>query len=66
MTAFSIGFNLDCSVVFVNGDNTPVQSLTGDTFVEFVTIGPVEQTECRIERPGMNGPFLPCMLLTLS
>lgn len=55
-----LGFNFDCSVIFVNGDSGFIEFFSGQAFIEFETVGPVERTECRIEEGDINGPFSDC------
>lgn len=59
---FSSGFNLDCAVVFVNGDESDTQLINGNLYIEFMPLGPVETMECRFEPVGQDnfGDFIPC------
>lgn len=58
-----IGFNFDCSVIFVNGDSSIIEVFNTDPIIEFEIVGPVEATECRVEQGDVNGPFVPCKIL---
>ena len=51
-------------MIFVNG-NTDAFGTIGQlqvAYIEFINIGPVDSTECRITDniAGVNGPFVPC------
>jgi hypothetical protein len=63
---FVAGMNGDCSTVFVNNDVNPLGSINGLFYVEFITIGPAEGTECRITENGVNGVFVPCKYCVLG
>lgn len=63
----SVGFNGDCSVIFVNGiDPVTVEGSTARA--EFIPVGNVNELECRVDTEiGVgqyeNGDFGPCKFL---
>lgn len=55
------GLNNDCAVTFVNGDTSAAQNITtAIVLIEFVPIGPVDFTECRLTQNLVDGDFVPC------
>lgn len=50
----------DCSVIFVNGDSGIMKFFNKEAFIEFMTMGPVEHTECRIDKDDKIGTFSDC------
>ncbi len=60
--AHFIGFNQDCSVVFVNAGDNDVVVIDGAGFVriEWNEVGLVDFTDCRLEINGVNGQYSNC------
>ena len=59
---FILGLNGDCAVAFVNGDTDAFGGIGQVAFIEFINIGPVVSTECRITDniADVDGPFVAC------
>ncbi|XP_064383718.1 adhesion G-protein coupled receptor V1-like isoform X2 [Halichondria panicea] len=57
-----LGFNMDCSVVFVNAaqEDVVVVDEAGFVQIEWNEIGPVTDTECRLTINGAVGEYVPC------
>ena len=65
----NIGFNLDCSVLFINqGANDLFVFDQDSVLIEWELVGPVEFTDCRLEIRVENGDdiigeYSPCTLI---
>ena len=63
---FPAGFNLDCSVLFINmGTDDVFLFGQGSVLIEWELVGPVEFTECRLETrveggDDIIGPYMIC------
>ena len=54
------GLNNDCSVLFINMGGDDLFVFGNSVLIEWEEVGPVEDTECRLEQGDDIGEYFPC------
>lgn len=54
------GLNNDCSVLFINMGEDDLFVFGNSVLIEWEEVGPVEDTECRLEQGDDIGEYFPC------